>query len=133
VARDRAFSITRSVMDKIGVVGCGLMGAGIAEVCARAGSQVIAVEASPDRVEAGIARITKSLERAESRGRIDSAAAVLERISVVEDINALRDRDLVIEAIVEDEATKVALFSSSTRSSSRPRRSWRRTRPRSRS
>ncbi|MFD1824645.1 MULTISPECIES: 3-hydroxybutyryl-CoA dehydrogenase [Mumia] len=97
-------------MDKIGVVGCGLMGAGIVEVCARSGAHVIAVESSPERVEAGLARITKSLERAESRGRIESAAAVLERISIVEDINALRDRELVIEAIVEDEATKVALF-----------------------
>ena len=66
-------------MEKIGVVGCGLMGAGIAEVCARAELDVIVVESSQGAADAGLKRLTASLERAESRGKIDSAAAVLEQ------------------------------------------------------
>ena len=97
-------------MEKIGVVGCGLMGAGIAEVCARAGRDVVVVESGATAAEAGRARLEKSLSRAEARGKIDSAAAVLDRIRVVEDLEELADRDLVVEAIVEDEQTKVELF-----------------------
>jgi 3-hydroxybutyryl-CoA dehydrogenase len=97
-------------MKKIGVVGCGLMGAGIAEVSARAGLDVVVVESGAAAVEAGRGRLEKSLTRAEARGKIDSAAAVLDRIRVVEDLEELADRDLVVEAIVEDEDTKVELF-----------------------
>ena len=97
-------------MERIGVVGCGLMGAGIAEVCARAGKDVIVAESSAAAVEAGQARLTKSLERAEARGKIDSAADVLARIRVVDNLEALADRELVIEAIVEDEDAKTELF-----------------------
>lgn len=97
-------------MDKIGVVGCGLMGAGIAEVCARAGSDVVVVESSQERADAGRGRLEKSLRRAEERGRLDSADATLERIRVVTDLSELADRDMVVEAIVEDEAAKVELF-----------------------
>lgn len=97
-------------MDRIGVIGCGLMGSGIAEVSARAGLDVVVVETSAPAVEAGRSRLTRSLERAEQRGKIDRAADVLERIRVVEGLGALADRDLVIEAIVEDEQLKVALF-----------------------
>jgi len=97
-------------MERIGVIGCGLMGAGIAEVCARAGLDVIAVESSAPAAEAGVARLSKSLERAEMRGKIESAADVLGRISVVEDLGELADREMVIEAIAEDEAAKVEAF-----------------------
>ena len=97
-------------MEKIGVVGCGLMGAGIAEVCARAGSDVVVVESDDARAEAGHGRLEKSLRRAEERGRLDSADAVLERIRVVTDLKQLADRDMVVEAIVEDESAKVELF-----------------------
>jgi 3-hydroxybutyryl-CoA dehydrogenase len=97
-------------MQKIGVVGCGLMGAGIAEVCGRAGLDVVVAESSPAAADAGRARLEKSLNRAEGRGKIDSAAGVLERIRVVDDLEALSDRDLVVEAIVEDEQAKVELF-----------------------
>jgi 3-hydroxybutyryl-CoA dehydrogenase len=86
------------------------MGAGIAEVCARAGLDVIAVESSAPAAEAGVARLSKSLERAEMRGKIESAADVLGRISVVEDLGELADREMVIEAIAEDEAAKVEVF-----------------------
>lgn len=97
-------------MKNIGVVGCGLMGAGIAEVCARAGLDVVVAESSEAAVVVGQNRLEKSLLRAEERGRIDSAAQVLDRIRVVANLEALADRDLVVEAILEDESAKVALF-----------------------
>ncbi|KRA38772.1 3-hydroxybutyryl-CoA dehydrogenase [Nocardioides sp. Root614] len=97
-------------IERVGVVGCGLMGSGIAEVCARAGKDVVVLESSAAAVEAGRHRLETSLKRAESRGKIESADAVLARIRVVEDIETLADRDLVIEAIVEDETAKTDLF-----------------------
>ncbi|WP_082748997.1 3-hydroxybutyryl-CoA dehydrogenase [Nocardioides jensenii] len=97
-------------MQKVGVVGCGLMGAGIAEVCARAGLDVVVAESSQAAADAGRARLEKSLQRAEAKGKIDSAADVLGRIRVVTDLNDLADRDLVVEAIVEDEDAKTDLF-----------------------
>jgi 3-hydroxybutyryl-CoA dehydrogenase len=97
-------------VNRIGVVGCGLMGAGIAEVCARAGRDVVVAESSPAAAEAGRSRLAASLARAEQRGKIASADEVLARITVVDDIDALADRELVIEAIVEDESTKTELF-----------------------
>ncbi|WP_235737608.1 3-hydroxybutyryl-CoA dehydrogenase [Nocardioides alcanivorans] len=97
-------------MQKIGVVGCGLMGAGIAEVSARAGLDVVVAESSPEAASAGSARLQKSLDRAEQRGKIDSAADVMARIRVIDSLEGLADRDLVIEAIVEDEDAKTALF-----------------------
>ncbi|MBM7516859.1 3-hydroxybutyryl-CoA dehydrogenase [Nocardioides nitrophenolicus] len=97
-------------IERVGVVGGGLMGSGIAEVNARAGKDVIVVESSADAVEAARQRLESSLKRAESRGKIESAAAVLERIRVVDDLATLADRDLVVEAIVEDEQAKTELF-----------------------
>jgi 3-hydroxybutyryl-CoA dehydrogenase len=97
-------------MKKIGVVGCGLMGAGIAEVCARAGLEVVVAESSEVAAASGRARLEKSLNRAQERGKIDSAQEVLERIQVVEGLKELADRDLVVEAILENEAAKIALF-----------------------
>jgi 3-hydroxybutyryl-CoA dehydrogenase len=104
------FSRKKKNMKKIGVVGCGLMGAGIAEVCARAGLDVVVVESSPAAAEAGHVRLAQSLHRAAEKGKIPDAAEVLARISVVTELNELADRELVVEAIVEDEATKVELF-----------------------
>lgn len=101
-------------MERIGVVGCGLMGAGIAEVCARAGLDVIVVESSAAAAEAGRKRLTASLERAESRGKITgpytTAAEVLAHVRVGTSLAELADRELVIEAIVEDEEVKAELF-----------------------
>jgi 3-hydroxybutyryl-CoA dehydrogenase len=98
------------MVENVGVVGCGLMGAGVAEVCARADLDVVVAESTLAAVTAGIRRLEKSLGRAESRGKIDSAAEVLERIRVVADLDAMADRDLVVEAIVEDAQSKVELF-----------------------
>ncbi|PVG84007.1 3-hydroxybutyryl-CoA dehydrogenase [Nocardioides gansuensis] len=97
-------------VERIGVVGCGLMGGGIAEVSARAGLDVVVVESSPPAKEAGRARLEKSLGRAEVEGKIDSARDVLARIRMETSLEALADRELVVEAIVEDEAAKTELF-----------------------
>src|SRR5690606_39204146 len=87
-------------MQRVGVVGCGLMGAGITEVAARAGLDVVVVESGRAAADAGRARLEKSLARAESRGKIDSAAAVLEHIRVETELDALADREVVVEAIL---------------------------------
>ncbi|WP_409465473.1 3-hydroxybutyryl-CoA dehydrogenase [Amycolatopsis sp. GA6-003] len=97
-------------VELVGVVGCGQMGAGIAEVCARAGLDVVAVESSRAAADAGRARLEASLGRAERKGKIASAAGVLERIRITENLDDLADRTLVVEAIVENEAVKAELF-----------------------
>ena len=95
---------------RVGVVGCGQMGAGIAEVCARAGFDVVVSEADAAAADAGRRRLEASLKRAEAKGKVTSALEVLDRLRVVDDVDELGDRELVVEAIVEDEAAKVALF-----------------------
>jgi 3-hydroxybutyryl-CoA dehydrogenase len=97
-------------MSKVGVVGGGLMGSGIAEVSARSGRDVTVVESSAPAADAARARVEKSIDRAASRGKIDDPAAVLERIRVTTSLDELADRDLVVEAIVEDEDAKTDLF-----------------------
>jgi len=97
-------------IERVGVVGCGLMGAGIAEVCARAGLDVTVVESNDQAADSGRQRLTKSLTRAQERGKLDNAEEVLGRIGIGTEMAALQDRQLVVEAIVEDEPTKVALF-----------------------
>lgn len=101
------------MVERVGVVGCGLMGAGIAEVSARSGLDVVVVESSEAAASAGRARLEKSLARAEAKGKIangETATDVLARIRVATSLGDLVDRDLVVEAIVEDEAAKVDLF-----------------------
>ncbi|WP_326594876.1 3-hydroxybutyryl-CoA dehydrogenase [Streptomyces sp. NBC_01803] len=97
---------------RVGVVGCGLMGSGIAEVCAVAGLEVTVVVSRPAAREAGRERIVASLGRSVAKGRITDAARgeAMERISFTEDLKDLADRHLVIESIREDEPRKVELF-----------------------
>ena len=97
---------------RVGVVGCGLMGSGIAEVAARAGRDVAVVESDAVAAERGLARIERSLATAVARGKVseDDRAAALDRIDVSHDLDALADRELVIEAVFEDETAKVAVF-----------------------
>jgi len=100
-------------MEHVGVVGCGLMGAGIAEVSARAGSDVVVVESGEDAAKAGLARLETSLHRAEAKGKLgegQTAESVLGRITLTTDLDALADREVVVEAIVEDETAKTDLF-----------------------
>ena len=98
--------------DKVGVVGGGTMGAGIAEVTARAGCDVVVLEVSAAAVDAGDGRLKTSLGRAVRTGRLteDERDAVLARISWVTDDEGLADRDLVIEAAPEDEQLKFDIF-----------------------
>ncbi len=99
-------------MERIGVVGCGLMGSGVAEVCARAGLDVVVVERDKEAADAGLARIGRSVDRALSAHKISEVErkAALERIQVTEDFGALADRELIVEAVFEDEAAKVEIF-----------------------
>lgn len=99
-------------MERIGVIGGGLMGSGIAEVTARAGIDTVVVEVSQEAAQVAEDKIRASLERALSRGKIDEAelAAVLGRITVATDLEALADRDLVVEAASEREDIKLDLF-----------------------
>jgi 3-hydroxybutyryl-CoA dehydrogenase len=97
----------------VGVVGCGLMGSGIVEVCARAGLRVTFVEGSDQLVEAGRGRFERSVAKAVERGKLDPAAAeeALGRIDAATHLGALADADLVIEAATEDRAAKTTIFS----------------------
>jgi 3-hydroxybutyryl-CoA dehydrogenase len=99
-------------MERIGVVGCGLMGSGIAEIAARAGADVIVVERDADALAAGEARIERSLTRAVSGDKMPEAEANTARanLSFTVDFNALADREMVIEAVAEDEDIKIAVF-----------------------
>ena len=107
---------------RVGVVGCGLMGSGISEVCARAGLGVVVHEPDACALDAGRARITASLDRAAARGKITAERhdAVLEAIAFANELDALHDRDLVVEAVVEDEAAKSAVFAALDKIVTRP-------------
>ncbi|HSA51377.1 MAG TPA: 3-hydroxybutyryl-CoA dehydrogenase [Yinghuangia sp.] len=98
---------------RIGVVGSGLMGSGIAEVCARAGLDVVVREISDAAAEAGRRRITDSLDRAARRGKLAEADrdAALGRLRFTTDLAEFADRDMVVEAIAEDEGAKAEIFS----------------------
>lgn len=104
--------MSESAGERIGVVGCGLMGSGIAEVCARAGREVCVVETGRSAADAGLRRITGSLERATAAGKLSARDrdSALARITVTTDFAALADRDLVVEAVAEDESAKLAVF-----------------------
>ncbi|UXA18626.1 3-hydroxybutyryl-CoA dehydrogenase [Mycobacterium sp. SMC-4] len=99
-------------IERVGVVGAGQMGSGIAEVCAKAGAEVVVYEPSDALVNAGRDRITSSLERATSKGKLSEADrdAALRRLRLTTELSDLADRQLVIEAIIEDEAVKTKVF-----------------------
>ncbi len=99
-------------IERVGVVGCGLMGSGIAEVCARAGLDVLVREIDAEPVAHGRARIEASIERARSRGKLsdEEAAATLGRMRFTTDLGELADRQMVLEAVSESEAVKFEVF-----------------------
>ena len=97
---------------RVGVVGCGLMGSGIAEVFARAGLDVKVSEASGEALELGRTRLTGSFDTAVKRGKLteEERDAALARISFTTELADFADRDLVIEAVAEREDIKSAIF-----------------------
>ncbi|GAB4005396.1 3-hydroxybutyryl-CoA dehydrogenase [Nocardioides ultimimeridianus] len=98
---------------KIAVVGAGQMGSGIAEVCARASLDVLVCETDDARVDQARARITGSLARALRKGKLTDEVheRALGHLRFTSNLADLHDRDLVVEAVVEDPAAKSALFS----------------------
>lgn len=99
-------------MDRIGVVGCGLMGSGIAEVLARSGLDVVIVERNDDALSTGRARIEASLARARTAGKVtdDVVQRVERRLHFRTDFTDLGDLSFVIEAVAEDEDLKRDVF-----------------------
>ena len=97
---------------KVGVLGCGLMGAGIAEVCAKAGHTTVIREVDESFLERGMQRIERSLGKAIDKGKLDAEQrdAALSRISGTTELEPLADCDLVIEAIIERLEEKVETF-----------------------
>ncbi|MEU1178403.1 3-hydroxybutyryl-CoA dehydrogenase [Streptomyces sp. NPDC005820] len=99
-------------IERVGVVGCGQMGAGIAEVCARAGLDVKVAETTGEALEFGRTRLFGSLAKAAERGKITEAERdeTQARLSFTTDLGEFADRDLVIEAVVENEQVKTEIF-----------------------
>ena len=102
-----------NAIERVGVIGAGQMGGGIAEVCIKAGAQVLAFEPTEALTTAGRERITKSLDNAVKKGKLSEADrdAALGRLSFTNDLADMADRQLVIEAIVEDVNVKAKVFS----------------------
>jgi 3-hydroxybutyryl-CoA dehydrogenase len=97
---------------KVGVLGAGLMGHGIAQICAQAGWEVVLREVDQDRLDAGVGKIDKQLSRAVEKGKLEQgdADAVRGRITPTLDYADLSDCDLVIEAITEDLDKKLEMW-----------------------
>jgi 3-hydroxybutyryl-CoA dehydrogenase len=104
--------VTAATIDRVGVVGCGQMGLGVAEVCARAGLDVVATDRGDDFLADAARRLDGSLHRAVRAGKLDAEAAEVarSRVTFVTEIEALADRDLVVEAATEDPGVKTAVF-----------------------
>jgi 3-hydroxybutyryl-CoA dehydrogenase len=99
-------------VERVGVIGGGLMGSGIAEVSARAGSSVIVHEIDAEAADAARARVEASLERAVEKGKLEQADrdSILGRMEFSTDLSDQADRQLVIEAATEDEGLKKSIF-----------------------
>ena len=100
------------VIKRVGVVGGGQMGGGVAELTAKAGLATVVREVSPEAVERSSGGIQKSLDRALERGKLDEAAhgAALDNLSFTTEIGDLGDCDLVVEAVVESFDLKAEVF-----------------------
>ncbi len=98
---------------KIGVIGAGQMGSGIAHVCSLAGLDITLNDISPDRAKAGLSVIDANMQRQAGKGAIsdDDRQAALKRITLASDYEALGDCDIVIEAATEDEQIKRKIYS----------------------
>ncbi len=101
-----------SSIQRVGVVGCGLMGSGIAEVCARAGLDVLVNEIDAGALAAGQKRVESSLARAVRNGKLaaDELEQVRARLRFSADLADFADRQLVVEAVAENEQIKTEVF-----------------------
>jgi len=99
-------------IQRVGVVGCGLMGSGIAQVCATAGVETHSCEVSEELLKKGFSSIEKSLAKLEEKGKLPGAGkdAILKRLHCGTDLSVLAECDLVIEAITENLPAKRELF-----------------------
>ena len=99
-------------VEKVGVIGCGIMGSGIVEVVARSGGTVTYVEISDEKVERGRSAIERSTGKALEKGKLseEDRTGILDRITGTTDLSAVADSDLVIEAATEDLPTKIEIF-----------------------
>ena len=99
-------------IERVGVIGAGQMGGGIAEVCAKAGAQVVVYEPAAEFLESGKARIIASLDRAAAKGKLsqEDRDTAIGRLSFTTEMTDLADRQLVIEAIIEDDKVKTKVF-----------------------
>ncbi|GAA4486923.1 3-hydroxybutyryl-CoA dehydrogenase [Rhodococcus olei] len=104
--------MTSEKIQRVGVIGAGQMGAGIAEVCARAHVDVLVYEQTRELAAAGRARILRSLDRGVSSGKITEREReqAAWRLRFTSDLGDFADRQLVVEAVVEDEKIKSAIF-----------------------
>jgi len=99
-------------VERVGVVGCGLMGSGIAEITARAGANVVVVELDDDAMRKGLERVERSISRAVASGKMrdDEALRIRDNLSFTTDYSGLADRQMVIEAVAENEEVKLRVF-----------------------
>jgi len=97
---------------RVGVVGSGIMGSGVAEVAAKAGFEVVVRSRQQETADGMVATLEKSLAKQVTKGRLseEDRAATLGRVRATAQVSDLADCDLVLESIVEDLATKKALF-----------------------
>jgi 3-hydroxybutyryl-CoA dehydrogenase len=104
--------MTARIVTRIGVCGAGAMGSGIAEIAAQRGADVKVFDVNEEALKSSEARIGKSLARLVEKGKLteSDANAVRQRLSWVGDLAALNDRELVIEAVIEDADIKASLF-----------------------
>jgi len=107
-----SFTLRRVAIRTVGVIGCGLMGSGIAEVCARAGYTTLVRELNDELVSKGLDRILKSMGTAVERGKMsaDERDAVMQRITGTSRLEDLKVCDLVIEAATENPEIKRRTF-----------------------
>ena len=102
------------MLNKLGVIGAGQMGSGIAHVCALADREVVLMDIDQDALDKAITKITGDMDRQIKRTLIseEDKAGALSRISTVTDVSGLSDCDMVIEAATEDESVKMKIFDS---------------------
>jgi 3-hydroxybutyryl-CoA dehydrogenase len=97
---------------RVGVIGCGMMGSGLAELCARSGFEVMVAVSSGKSLSAGRDRVVASLDRAVRKGKIsvDDREEALGRLSFTTDLGDLADRGLIVESVTESHPVKTRVF-----------------------